>query len=443
MDEDRKSRRTATEAAAKIPKIVKANLAETLKAKEEGRPVAYCFIVNGYDEIIRSMDITPAWVESYAGVCSAKRDAKRFLEKAESEYFSRSLCTYATCGLGFDIWRRELHGEMPPDAPWGGIAEPDFILGSGQMVCDPRYKWPQAVQHYMQNVPVYIGGLYWPPYDENMDHREVEKYYVKYMTRELHGAIRFIEKHTKRKMDWDRLVEIVDLAERTWDIFVKAYALREAIPTPMDTGDAMNTMVPLNFMLGTQKAYDFYEELYDELGQKVEKKEGVVADEKYRLLWGGGLPPWFALNDFQYFNGRGAVFPVEKTYRVAERMDGLDLPKVSDPVERIAWRWERYLTHWYDRARKRPGSHPDVERLIEYIEDYQIDGVVFHEAFSCRTWHSGIIFQAETLKKVYREIPILILESDIVDISSYNEGDTHRKIDAFIETLETTKRKWL
>lgn len=441
MGEDRKSRRTATEAAAKIPKIVKANLSETLKAKEEGRPVAYCFIVSGYDEIIRSMDITPAWVESYAGVCSAKRDAKRFLEKAESEYFSRSLCTYATCGLGFDIWRHELHGEMPPDAPWGGIAKPDFILGSGQMVCDPRYKWPQAVQHYMQNVPIYIGGLYWPPYDENMDHREVEKYYVKYMAKELHGAIRFIEKHTNRKMDWDRLIEIVDLAERTWDIFVTAYALRKAIPTPMDTGDAMNTMVPLNFMLGTQKAYHFYEELYDELRQKIEKKEGVVADEKYRLLWGGGLPPWFALNDFQYFNDKGAVFPVEKTYRVAERIDGLDLPQVNDPVERIAWRWVRYLTHWYDRARKRPDSHPDVERLIEYIEDYQIDGVVFHEAFSCRTWHSGIIFLAETLKKVYREIPILILESDIVDISSYNEGDTHRKIDAFIETLETTKRK--
>ena len=90
-----------------------------------------------------------------------------------------------------------------------------------------------------------------------------------------------------------------------------------------------------------------------------------------------------------------------------------------------------------------PGSHPDVERLIEYIEEYQIDRVVFHEAFSCRTWHTGIIFQAETLKKVYREIPTLILESDIVDISSYNEADTHRTIDAFIETLETPKRKGL
>ncbi len=441
MAEERKSRRTATEAAAKIPKMVKANLMENLKAKEQGKHVAYCFIVNAYEEIIRAMDIVPAWVENFSGVCAAKRDAERFLEKAESENFSRSLCTYATCGLGFDIWRHELGGEMPPDAPWGGMAKPDMILGSGQMICDPRYKWPQAAQHYLQDVPVYVGGLYWPPYDKNMDHREVEKYYVKYAVEELRGAIKFIEKHTHRKMDWDRLGELVDLVDRTWNIFIEAYELRKAVPTPMDTGDAMNTMVPFAFMLGTQEAYNFYKDLYSELKQKVEKKEGVSAEEKYRLLWGAGLPSWFALNDFQYFNSKGATFPVERTYREAEPVYRLDLPKVNDPLERIAWRWVRYWTHWYDRARQRPGSSPEVERLIEYIEDYQIDGVVFHEAFSCRTWHTGILLQAEILKKVYREISVLILESDIVDISSYNEADTHHRIDAFIEILDAAKRK--
>ena len=82
-----------------------------------------------------------------------------------------------------------------------------------------------------------------------------------------------------------------------------------------------------------------------------------------------------------------------------------------------------------------------MERLIEYIEDYKIDGVVFHKAFSCRTWHAGIMLQAQTLKKVYREIPILVLEGDIVDISSYNEAETHQRIDAFIEVVDNFKNK--
>ena len=49
--------------------------------------------------------------------------------------------------------------------------------------------------------------------------------------------------------------------------------------------------------------------------------------------------------------------------------------------------------------------------------------------------------QAATLKKVYKDIPILIMEGDIVDISSYNEADTHNRIDAFIETLAAYKAK--
>ena len=122
----------------------------------------------------------PAWTENYAGICGAKRDAQRFLERAEAENFSRSLCTYALCGLGFDSWREEL-GEMPPDAPWGGQVRPTVMLGSGQMICDPRYKWYQAAQHYMPDVPVFVGGLPWPPYEDDYDYREVQDYYVKYI----------------------------------------------------------------------------------------------------------------------------------------------------------------------------------------------------------------------------------------------------------------------
>ena len=442
MAEEKKPRRHATEAAGKVPRMARAAITECLQAREEGRPIAYTFICCAYDEIIRAMDIVPLWTENYAGVCGAKRDATRFLEKAESLNFSRSLCTYALCGLGFDAWREEL-GEMPPDAPWGGQARPDMMLGSGQILCDPRNKWYQAAQHYMPDVPVYDVGMLWPLYEDDIDYQEVQDYYVKYNVEQLRGLVKFLEKQTGKKMDWDRLSELVDLSDRTWNMIWEAYELRRAVPCPMGTGDAMNTMVPIVFMMGTQEAYDFFKDLYDELKGKIDNKIGVVPEEKYRLLWGGGLPSWFALTDFNYFNSKGAVFPVETTYRTVEAIYNfdMDLTKISDPIEHLAWRWLKYWTYWYDKARKRPGSHPDVERLIQYIEDYQIDGVVMHEAFSCRTWHPGLIWQLNLLKKVYRDIPSLILESDIVDISSYSEADTRARIDAFIETLESVKSK--
>jgi benzoyl-CoA reductase/2-hydroxyglutaryl-CoA dehydratase subunit BcrC/BadD/HgdB len=441
MAEEKKPRTLATEAATKIPRMVRANLAATIRAKDEGKKVAYAYIMDGHDEIMRAMDIVPAWGESFSGVCAAKRDAEKYLQKAEADDFSRSLCTYATCNIGFDILREEQGGEMPPNAPWGGMGRPDMIIGSAQQLCDPRFKWPQATQHYLQDVPVFVAGMYYPPWDPKIDQREVEEFYATYVTEELHELVRFCERVTGRKMDWDRLEAIVDLSDRTWDLFVDTYELRKAVPTPMDTGDAMNTMVPLTFMLGTQEAYDFYLNLNAELKRKIARKEGVAEEEKYRLIWGAGLPSWFALGDFQYFNSKGAVFPAETTYRIAEKLERLDLPKTSDPLEHIAWRLIRYYTHWYDKARRRPGSIPLVERIIEYIEDYKLDGVVFHSAFSCRSWHAGIILQAEVLRKVYGEIPVLIMEGDIVDISSYNEADTRNRIDAFIEALEAAKAK--
>lgn len=454
---ERKRRKHATEAAGKIGPMVKAAIGGTVKAKTEGKPIAYTFIVCSYDEIIRAMDIVPVWTENYAGICGAKRDAERFLERAESLNFSRSLCTYALCGLGFDQWREDL-GQMPPDAPWGGQARPDVMLSSGQILCDPRNKWYQAVQQYIPDVPIYNVGLPWPLYEDDVDLAEVEPYYIKYIVEELRGLVKFLEKHTGRKMDWDRLSELVDLGERTWNLIWETYELRRAIPTPMGTGDAMNTMVPMVFMLGTQEGYDFFVDLNKELKDKIARKEGVVENEKHRLLWGGGLPSWFALTDFNYFNSKGAVFPAETTYRMIEPIYHLDIPNTNDPIERLAYRWIRYWTYWYDKARKRPGSEPDVERLIQYIEDYSIDGIVMHEAFSCRTFHLGLIWQLNQLRKIYkpipvlilgrdgkknkanRELPSLILESDIIDMSSYSEVDTRNRIDAFIETLEQSKK---
>jgi benzoyl-CoA reductase/2-hydroxyglutaryl-CoA dehydratase subunit BcrC/BadD/HgdB len=442
MAENKKPRALATQAAAKAGRFGKANLAATLRAKEEGKKVAYLYINNGQDEIFRAMDIVPAWGENFAGICSAKRVADPFLQKAEGENLSRSLCTYATCTVGYDMWREELGGGMPPGTPWGGMGRPDMIIGSAQQLCDPRIKWPQATQHYLQDVPVWMGTMYYPPWDPKVDHKRQEKLYVDYAMEELKSLIVFCEKHTEQKMDYDKLSAVVDLTERTWEMFLDAYDLRKAHPTPMDTGDAMNAMVPLTFNLGTQEAYDFYAELRDELKEKVAQGKGVAENEKHRLVWGAGLPSWFALGDFQYFNDRGVVFPAEVTYRNAERLARLDPPKTNDPVERIAWRWVRLWTNWYDKARKRPGSLPKVERIIEYMEDYDCDGVVFQSAFSCRSWHAGIVQQAQVLKKVLGDdVPTLIMEGDIVDISAYNEADTHNRIDAFVETLEAAKAR--
>jgi len=422
-----------TEAAKKVRALVRKMSQDAHEAKAAGIPTSYQFINCYNDEISRAMGIVPIWTENYAGLCAAKMQAPRFLEKAQTEGYSPTLCTYCTVNLGFDAMRHEL-GAMPPDAPDGGMELPDIMLGCGRDNCDPRYLAYRAVRRYVK-VPLYVNDIPWPPHDANL--KEVQGYYIRYLAEELKGLIEFLEGYFHKKMDYERLAEVVDIAERTERLFWEAYQMRKAIPCPMPTEDAMNCMVPLNFFRGTTEALEFYQDLCDELKYRVDNKMGVVPEEEYRLLWGGGLPPWYALRTFNYYETLGAVFVIEDTYRPP---DPIELPpQMVDPVERIAWRALMRFSYWTEKAQKHTGS-PMVERLLDYINEYRIDGVVFHRAITCRTLHTGQIYAIDRLKK-WTDLPMLVLEGDIVDASAFDEAQTKSQIDAFIDAVAAHKAK--
>ncbi|MFC2059423.1 2-hydroxyacyl-CoA dehydratase subunit D [Chloroflexota bacterium] len=435
MTEAPKEKTTATkstEMAKKVRGMVKTMYQRTHEAKAQGQPIIYSFLGSQTDEIMRAMDIIPVYPENYAGLCAAKQDAERFLIKAQSEGFSNNLCTYAMCGLGFDVMRREL-GEMPLNSPDGGMERPDAMLGLGMDICDPRYKWFQSVQRYM-DVPMHVIGLLWPPFDANI--KEVEQYYVDYMFEELRNVVEFMQRVTGRQLDLDRLSYLIDISDETDRTRYEAYQLRKAVPAVMPTQDAMNTMVPAGFLRGTEEALNFYKELYKELKYRVDNKIGVIPNEKYRILWGGGLPPWFALSIFNYFENLGAVFPIEGAYRPPMPVE---IPaRVTHPLERLAWRHFRRVTPKHTEAMNHSGV-PEVEFLLEMIEDYRIDAVVWHRAVTCRTLHIGQMHELNVLKQ-YRDLPCLILESDIVDVRSFDKIGTENKIDSFIEMIENFKK---
>lgn len=424
------------ELAISVRQIVKGLTKRAHEAKASGEPIAYLFIASAYDEILRAMDIVTVGTENYAGLCAVKNDAERFLSKAETEGYARHLCTYATLGLGFDAMRCEM-GQMPPNSPDGGLVEPDVMLGTGMMICDPRYKWYQASQRYTK-APLHILGQLVPAlHYTHVDCREIRSYYIKYLVEELKELIGFLERNTGRKLDYDQLCKSVDLSERTIQMWWDAYQLRKAVPTPMSTEDAVTIMVPGNFMLGTQMAYDFYSKLHRDLKHRVDNQIGVVPDEKYRLLWALSLPPWYGLSMFNYFGSLGAVFPIEAVYHAPPPQEYP--PNMNDPLERIAWRVYGQVTQWQEKARQHTGDS-NVEWYLDLIDQYKLDGVVFHQAMTCRTIHTGQLNQINVLKK-HTDKPVLLLEGDIVDVRNYNQKNTQTKIDAFIEMVDAHKKR--
>ncbi|MDD5415285.1 MAG: 2-hydroxyacyl-CoA dehydratase family protein [Smithellaceae bacterium] len=420
-----------TDTARLVRGMVKNIYASAHEAKAKGQKVAYMMVASQYDEILRAMDIVPLPTENYAGLCAAKRDMERFLLKAEADGYSQVLCSYARIGLGFDALRKEL-GRIPDGSPDGGMPLPDMMLGSSA-VCDPRFKWYQATSRYLEAPTFGIDVVAPPPQD---DLNEVRDYYIKYQRDQLQALIEFLEKQTGRKMDPERLWEAIRLGDRAWQLWYDIDRLRVAVPCPMPSQDHFSIMVAGHYYTGTQVAVDFYQKLYDEVKYKVENKIGVIADEKYRILYGGGLPPWHTLWIFNYFESFGAVFVIENVYR---GFDPVEVPShVKDPVDYLAWRAFLRFTRYHEKARARSGN-PTVEKLLDMIADYKIDGVVFHACRSCRATTIGQVHIKSELGK-YSNLPIMQLVSDMVDLRDYSEAQWKAQIGAFIEALESRSK---
>lgn len=199
--------------------------------------------------------------------------------------------------------------------------------------------------------------------------------------------------------------------------------------------DHFRTFVPGRFWLGTQEARDFYQKMRDELKYRVEHRIGVVPQEKYRLLWGGGLPPWHTMKLFNYFGALGAVFVRETAYMPYELVD---IPSsVTHPLERLAFRAFGHFTCRYERARKGCGN-PHVQLILDWLDEYRADGVVMHQVMTCRATTIGQTHYRQLIQK-YVKLPVMFLESDIVDVRAYSETQTRRQIDTFLELVDSYK----
>jgi len=429
--EEQKTKTTATKStktAGKVRPIVKKMYLRAQEAAAEGKPIAYCMVASQYEEILRAMDITPIWTENYAALTAAKQVAEPYITKAEAEGFSNVLCKYAMVGIGFDAIRAET-GKMPEGAPDGGMAKPTMLLGSSA-VCDPRFKWYQALGRYM-DTPIYCIDVMYP--NSRNFRPEMKDYYIKYQAEQFKGLVDFLEKTTGTKMDWDRLNHIMDIADETTKVWWDAYQLRKSVPCPMPSQDHFSCMVPAYYLLGEQEALDFYRELYDELKERVDNKVGVIKNEKYRLLWGGGLPPWHTLSIFNYFEGLGAIFTIETSYHPPEPVEPVG--KDVHPLERLASRFLTRVMRSQERAQKGCGDSR-VQQILDLLEEYKNVGMMMHQARSCRAMSLGQI-HFKNMVQEHIKVPTMFMESDIVDVRDYSEAQTKMQVNAFMDAVES------
>lgn len=412
-----------------------------IERRFSNEPLAWC-MVGVPPELLKAFDLLFEWPENFGTMCASRLVAPRFIEVAEGDGYSRELCSYVTNTMGYCKLFKE-SGEAPPESPLpGGMGTPAMLLGSG-FICEPRWKWFQSIATRFFDVPVYCSDPLAPPWDIDPRDPRIEEHYLALLREDLAGQVAFMEKETKKKLDLDRLREIMTLSHQALTYWRDTLALRKARPSPMGSTDYFHAIIPQMYLVGDQEAVDFYREMYEEVRDRVERGVGVADEEKYRLIW-FGLPPWFNMGIFNYLESLGAVFVYESTYNVGDYF-AVDL---SDPLEAIVRRtWQRALKmHEYGSEAMPELCNPAVfggfvgsSLLEELCTGYSLSGAVMHLTRSCRAVSFGEVHTKNRLAQ--SGLPSLIFESDMTDPRLWSDAQIKTRLQAFLETIDKAKKE--
>lgn len=425
-----KTLQTAREAGYFGKKMLKSGLA----AQEEGRPIGWSMVTWWEGEMIcKSMGIELVFPENYGAFCAASRKAEPHLELSDSQGFPNTLCGYARNCFGYTQTLVDNDMVAPPDAPGGGLAAPQVLISSGA-ACDARYKWFQALGRYM-NVPVWtlelpqtgVSEFYLP------DNKELN---IKFIVSELREFVAFLENLFKKKLDYDKLREMMKQAYKTLSLAQKVDELRRAVPSPMVGTDFWSIMIPHLYMPDDPEAYEFYQRVYDEVKHKVDNKIGAIPNEKYRLMF-TELPPWHSLGFFDELAERFGMAIVIESWNY----HGLTMPEeeyegVTDPLELIA-RLAYYKWTQYNGVADKYGVDPGYfnAAYLQWAEEYKADGLFGHPLMSCRPATYTILHTRNILEDKLK-VPGVIIDGDIIDLRVFNEEEAFTKMEAFVETMD-------
>ena len=266
--------------------IVQQDYLDTLVASNEGKPTAWAMLNYWEGDLpLKAMEVNIVYPENYSTLMASTGSAEPFLDAADSDGFPTHMCGYGRSTIGYSYrMMKDLGGQIPPEAPLGGMAKPTLLLGSG-VICDARFKWFQALGRYF-NAPQWCLEM---PMMGTAEGTEpgLEQYQVEFLVKEIKEFIAFLEKLLQKKMDWAKLEELIDLAVQIHEVTWQITELRKARPGPMHSTDFWSSMPPSLFFAGDmKKALDLYRYMQTEVAERV--TQGITAinyPEKYRLIF--------------------------------------------------------------------------------------------------------------------------------------------------------------
>jgi len=371
-------------------------------AHENGKKIVF-HTTNVPNEILYAFDIAPVHIQVSLGISSISGTQQTALNTPLAMGMTPEMCSLCRIPLGFFA-----EGIFPP---------PDAFIGN-LAVCDYIVKNADLVNHFC-GCPTYT----------------IEKPYlyspngVAYMVKQFEEVIEFLEQVTGSKLNYDRLEETISYARQVESLHRSINELRKSRPTPMNSRKGPELQLADFYFTGTPLAVEYYQCIYEECAQRVEKKEGAIPNEKYRLLSPYYFPTY----------GWDLVDHLEKKWGAINVMELFFSPwsdldfKPKSPLEALA---KKYYEHPITKFQNAP-IDVLIQEIIREAREYSADAVLWWAHRSC----SHMLGAMWSIDKAITEqigIPILRIDEDYADPVIEPIPKMIDKIDIFFQMLETS-----
>jgi len=403
--------RVPLQTASKLKKLVQGYFKDLDAAgSNDSRHVAWCS-GTGPVEILRAMDIAVYFPENHAALIGASRQTGDYIPRALHEGFSQ----FASSGMASDIGAM-LAGDSPLVSVYdiSGPPEPDVLAYNTNYGHD-LIRW---FEYYGRHFDKPVLGLHPPAAVDEVGNIEVAA-----ATQQIKHLISQLEEMTGRKLDMDRLSEVVRLSNQCTKLWREIQEMCCNTPAPLTYFDMLIHIAPSITMRGTPEAVEYYTLLKAEVEERLANKVAAVPGERFRFYW-EGPPIWPALRPLAdlFLNHKVAV--VASTYCDISALEGID-PR--NPIESMARVYTGIFHNRSDRFKE--------EHLMNGFEDFGIDGVIYHEGRTS-PYQSNVRYGLEVRLKRRTGLHTLVLEADSHDQRLFSMNQIMQKMRDFIEIQE-------
>jgi benzoyl-CoA reductase subunit B len=396
-------------------------------AANEGRGAAYVFVMGSLCELLRVFDFPIVFPEINSLQAAVRRVAAEYLNEAENYGYSPDICGYVKADVATQL-RGGAH-------PMGKIPKPALAIATN--ACNTYIKWGEIWER-MYGMPLFTldipgsrgAGLASPPGGEDFERDR------RYVAAQITELIALCEQVSGRKFDIDRLREHLGWANELNQGWQRVLQLNRSKPAVFNAlSDGTIYLGVANGFRGAPEGAAFFRDLVEEMTHKAEQGIGTPIDEKWRLIF-VGVPCYPIFRRFsELFSDWGGVF-VNSTY-LWFASGGANLGFCYDlqhPLDSLA---EGVLLGVRDAM---DSMFFQTQALVRMIDDYAVDGIVYHPIKSCRTVSTGLADSRRALM-AQRDIPSLFVESDMMDKRVVSEAQMKNRIDAFFEGLAARRHQ--